>query len=185
MNPKDLRAAVVADFKEKLPPVTDVDALGGRLDEAELKRLCLASPAVRVAVLGADGLESKGGAPYAVFSLAAFVVTGTGNQGEPAEEGALSLVGAVLEVLEGNRFGCDVDKPASVRAENLYSGELDAGHTALWAVTWKQSADVSNNIQAQELDDFLRCFVWEKPDGPTTVEINLSGPTPGAENENA
>ena len=126
MNPKDLRAAVVADFKEKLPPVTDVDALGGRLDEAELKRLCLASPAVRVAVLGADGLESKGGAPYAVFSLAAFVVTGTGNQGEPAEEGALSLVGAVLEVLEGNRFGCDVDKPASVRAENLYSGELDA-----------------------------------------------------------
>lgn len=81
MNPKDLRAAVVADFKEKLPPVTDVDALGGRLDEAELKRLCLASPAVRVAVLGADGLESKGGAPYAVFSLAAFVVNRHGQPG--------------------------------------------------------------------------------------------------------
>lgn len=185
MNLKDLRAAVVADFKEKLPPVTDVDALGGRLDEAELKRLCLASPAVRVAVLGVDGLENKGGSPYATFSLAAFVVTGTGNQGEPAEEGALSLVGALLEALEGNRFGCDVGAPASVRAENLYSGELDAGHTALWAVTWKQAVDVSNNIQSPELDDFLRCFVREKPDGSTTVEINLPGPGPDAENENA
>lgn len=47
-------------------------------------------------------------------------------------------------------------------AENLYSGELDAGHTALWAVTWKQAVDVSNNIQSPELDDFLRCFVREK-----------------------
>lgn len=185
MNPKELRAAVVADLKAKLPPVVDVDALGGRLDETELRRLCLASPAVRVALLGADGLESKGGAPYAVFSLAAFVVAGTGNQGEPAEEGALSLVGAVLEALEGNRFGCDVDKPVSVRAENLYSGDLDAGHTALWAVTWKQAVDVSNNIQVPELDDFLRCFVRENPDGPTTVEVNLPGSMPDAENENA
>lgn len=184
MNPKDLRAAVAVDFKAKLPPAADVDVLGGRLDETELKRLCFASPAVRVALLGVDGLESKGGAPYAVFSFAAFVVTGTGNQGEPAEEGALSLVGALLEALEGNRFGCDVDKPTSVRAENLYSGELDAGHTALWAVTWKQALDVSNNIQSPELDDFLRCFVREKPDGTTTVEINLPGPTPGAEDKN-
>ncbi|WP_288230812.1 hypothetical protein [uncultured Desulfovibrio sp.] len=185
MNPKDFRAAVVADLKAKLPPVVDVDTHSGRIDKAELERLCLASPAVRVALLGVDGLESKGGAPYAPFGLAAFVVTGTGNQGEPAEEGALSLLGAVLDVLEGNRFGCDVEKPTSVRAENLCSGDLDAGHTALWAVTWKQSVDVSNNIQVSELDDFLRCFVRENTDGPTTVEINLPGPTPDAENENA
>lgn len=175
MNPVHLRRAIVADLAVRLPAVS-VQPLGGRLDEAELKRLAVKAPAVLVALMGVDGLESKGGAPHATFSLAAVVVCGTGKKGEPADEGALALAGAVLEALEGNRFGCDVGAPASVRAENLYSGELDAGHSALWAVTWNQAVDVSNNIQKPELDDFLRCYVRELGDGPVTQQIHLPGP---------
>lgn len=175
MNPLDLRRAIVADLAAKLPAVT-VAGLGGRLDEAELARLAVRSPSVHVALMGVDGLGSKGGAPLATFSLAAIIVCGTGKKGEPAEEGALALVGAVLEALEGNRFGCDVEAPASVRAENLYSGDLDAGHSALWAVTWNQGVDVSNNIRRPELDDFLRCYVRETPDGAITQKIDLPGP---------
>lgn len=181
MNPADLRRAIVADLSAKLPAVT-VAPLGGRLDEAELKRLAVRAPGVLVALMGVDGVGSKGGAPHATFSLAAIIVCGTGRKGEPAEEGALALVGGVLEALEGNRFGCDVDAPSTVRAENLYSGELDAGHTALWAVTWNQTVDVSNNIRRPELDDFLRCYVRETPDGAITQKIDLPGPeTPATE----
>ena len=183
MNPVHLRRAIVADLAARLPAVS-VQPLGGRLDEAELKRLAVKVPAVLVALMGVDGLESKGGAPHATFSLAAVVVCGTGKKGEPADEGALALAGAVLEALEGNRFGCDVGVPASVRAENLYSGELDAGHSALWAVTWNQAVDVSNNIQKPKLDDFLRCYVREAGDGPVTQQIHLPGPQ-GPETETA
>lgn len=181
MNPVDLRRAIVADLAAKLPAVT-VEGLGGQLNEAELARLAVRSPSVHVALMGVDGLVSKGGAPLATFSLAAIIVCGTGKKGEPAEEGALALVGGVLEALEGNRFGCDVEAPASVRAENLYSGELEAGHSALWAVTWKQGVDVSNNIKRPELDDFLRCYVREAANGSVTQKLDLPGPT-GPETE--
>ncbi len=178
MRLADFRAAVVQSFAQSLP-LANVAPLGGRLDENELKRIAMRSPAVRVAILGVDGLDNRAG-PQAIFSLAAFVVCGTGRKGEAAEEGALALVGAALEVLEGNRFGC-AGVPNSVRAENLYSGELDAGHAALWAITWKQSLDIGNNIQSPELDDFLRCFVREKEDAPVTSEIHLPGPSAGKE----
>lgn len=173
MKLAEFRSAIVAAFAKKLT-CANVASLGGRLDENELKRIAMRSPAVRVAILGVDGLDNRG-APEAIFSLAAFVVCGTGRKGEAAEEGALALVGAVLEILEGNRFGCDASHPSSVRAENLYSGELDAGHAALWAITWKQGLDIKNNIKSPELDDFLRCFVREKEDGPLSNEIHLPG----------
>lgn len=166
------RDAIVVHLKSSLPAQVSVEAHGGRLDEAEVRRLSLAAPALVVSILGVDGLENRGGS-NAVTSVGVFVVTSVGKKGESPDDAALAITATVLAAISGQRFGCDVATPASVRAENYSSGELQAAHVALWGVTWKAGVDVENALAAPELDDFLRCYVREKTDGPTTVEIHV------------
>lgn len=176
------RDSVVAYLQTVLPPLVDVDTHHGKLDAGEVARVAMASPALRVAALGVDGLENRGGA-RAVMSFGVFVITGVGKKGESPDEAALALVATVLAAIAGQNFGCDAAAPSSVRAENYSSGEMIANNTCLWAVTWKTSLDVENVIAGPKLDDFLRCYVREKPASPATVEIHLpaSGVEPALE----
>lgn len=172
----EYRDAVVARLKAALPPVVDIAVHHGRLDEAEVTRIALAAPAVRVTVLGVDGLDNRGGS-NAGTSVGVFVVTGVGKGGQSPTDAALALVAAVLAAIDGQRFG-DASAPASVRAENYSSGEMAANNTCLWAVTWKAGVDVSNAIAAPVLDDFLRCYVRDRADADPSLTINLPGPWP-------
>lgn len=170
------RKAIVHSLQSIFPQSINIDAFAGQLTQAELARIATAPPALRVAVLGIDGTESKASAPHATLSMAIFVITSTGRNGEPAEAAALKLVGHVLAHTVGNRWGMDASAPTNVRAENCHSGEMSAGNTALWAITFKQSVDISSLLILPELDDFLSCYVTHGtvPDAPTDI-ITLQG----------
>lgn len=170
------RKAIVASLKNTFPESVHVDSFAGQLTQAELTRIAAATPALRVAVLGIDGTESKASAPHATLSMAIFVITSTGRNGEPAEVAALKLVGHVLAHSVGNRWDMDASAPTNVRAENCHSSEMSAGNSALWAVTFKQSVDISASLILPELDDFLSCYVTHgtNPDAPTDI-ITLQG----------
>lgn len=169
------RDAIVSHLIASLPAGVAVKPHGTRLDEAAVRRLSLQAPALAVSILGVDGLERKGGS-NAVTSVGVFIVTTVGRKGESPDDAALALTAAVLAAIEGHRFGCDVASPASVRAENYTSGELQAAHVALWGVTWKAGVSVDNAISGPALDAFLRCYIHEKPQGPPALEITLPGP---------
>ena len=174
-----LRANIAAHLRDRLPPVVTVMELSNTADAAALNRLSMASPAVGVEIVGTDGLTVKGGSPYVNASVGVSVVCtptlDADGTGKDATEAALALVTLVMANLADQTFGLDAGRPDSVRATNLTDGEIETDGTALWAITWKQSLDVSNVITRPDLDDFLRCFVREKTDGDPTIEIHLPG----------
>ena len=175
-----LRANIAAHLRDRLPSVVTVMELSNTADAAALNRLSMASPAVGVEIVGTDGLTVKGGSPYVNASVGVSVVCtptlDADGTGKDATEAALALVTLVMAHLADQTFGLDAGRPDSVRSTNLTDGEIDTDGTALWAITWKQSLDVSNVITRPDLDDFLRCFVREKADGDPTIEIHLPGP---------
>ncbi|WP_022655556.1 hypothetical protein [uncultured Desulfovibrio sp.] len=170
------RAAVAAYLQKRLPAAVTVLELDDSLDEAELQRLCLSTPSVGVEVVGFDGVELKGRAPYVTVNMGVSVVAGPGKDGQPPSAAVLVLVTLVAGIIADQRFGMDCTRPESVRATNITSGDQATNNVAMWALTWKQAVDVSHVIDWPELDDFLRCFVREKPDGPVTIESHLPGP---------
>ncbi|MGE4310289.1 hypothetical protein [Desulfovibrio sp.] len=174
-----LRANIATHLRNTLPPMVTVMELANTADATALDRLSMASPAVSVEIVGTDGLTVKGGAPYVNVSIAVSVVCtptlDADGTGKDATEAALALVTLVMANLADQTFGLDAGRPDSVRATNLTDGEIETDGTALWAITWKQSMDVSNVITRPDLDDFLRCFVREKTDGDPTIQIHLPG----------
>ena len=177
------RAAIAAHLKKNLPKSVTVLELGNSLDDAELQRLCLAAPSVGVEILGADGAELKGRSPYVTINVGVSVVSGPGRNGESADSAVLAMVAVVTGVIANQRFGMDCMPPESVRATNITSGDQATNNVALWTVTWQQAVDVSNVITWPELDDLLRCFVREKPDGDVTIATHLPGPSKEEDHE--
>lgn len=175
------RAAIAAHLKATLPPSVTVCELGNSLDEAELQRLCLATPGVGVEILGADGAELVGRSPYVTINVGLSLVSGPGCDGQPADSAVLVLAALVMAAVADQRFGLDCLRPESVRATNITSGDQATNNVALWTITWKQALDVSHVIARPELDDFLRCFTREKADGPVTIATHLPGPLAGEE----
>ena len=176
------RAAIAAHLREHLPPSVTVCELGNSLDDAEMRRLCLAAPGVGVEILGADGAELVGRSPYVTINVGLSLVSGPGCDGQPADSAVLVLAALVMAAVADQRFGLDCMRPESVRATNITSGDQATNNVALWTVTWKQAVDVSHVITWPELDDFLRCYTREKKDGPVTIETHLPGASAGKEN---
>lgn len=174
-----LRTNIAAHLRANLPDMVTVLELDNTADAAALARLSMASPAVGVEIVGTDGLTVLGGAPYATASIGISIVctpqVDANGEVKDATQAALVLVTLVLAHIADQRFELVSGKPESVRATNLTDGDIETNGTALWAVTWKQSLDVSNVIKRPDLDDFLRCFLWEKADGRPTIEIHLPG----------
>lgn len=174
-----LRTNIAAHLRVNLPDMVTVLELDNTADAAALDRLSMASPAVGVEIVGTDGLNVMGGAPYATANIGVSVVCtpqiGEDGVAKDATQAALALVTLVLGHIADQHFELVSGKPESVRATNLTDGDIETNGTALWAVTWKQSIDVSNVIKRPDLDDFLRCFVHEKTGGKPTIEIHLPG----------
>ncbi|KAF5074248.1 hypothetical protein DSECCO2_183550 [anaerobic digester metagenome] len=174
-----LRTNIAAHLRANLPDMVTVLELDNTADAAALERLSMASPAVGVEIVGTDGLNVMGGAPYATASIGVSVVCtpqiDADGVAKDATQAALALVTLVLGHIADQHFELVSGKPESVRATNLTDGDIETNGSALWAVTWKQSIDVSNVIERPDLPDFLRCFVREKTDGKPTIEIQLPG----------
>lgn len=170
----DIRKAVAAVLAELLG--VKVEPHGGRFDLQALKSVATRTPAVFVACLGMSGVEEKGSEISADVAWAAFVVTGD-KPGKPRDESALALAHALVTHIPGNRWGLDESesRPAQIRADNLYSADLDKHGVAMWAIGWRQRMVIDAGSVA--LDDFLAAYVTTAPagaeDGAPALETNV------------
>jgi len=138
----DALAAVTAGIEAAIgDPRVDVASHPGRFTEAELERLILKQRAVRVGIEQVAELQTQGpGQVRAQILFAAFVVCGD-SLAAPRHQAALALTDTLLAALPYQRWGVSyltAVLPASLRADNLYSGEINARGVALWALSWQQ-----------------------------------------------
>lgn len=147
----DLRTAVLADLKAKLPGLRSAAVHGGRFDLEELKRYSAQAPALRVAVLGAPSLADTGDERTDVdATLVAYVLTTDAPQ-LPRDVAALNLCEVLLAYIPHKRWGLqDIGAPERVSASNLYDGGLDRQAVALWAVSWSQRVRLGESVFAED-----------------------------------
>ncbi len=134
----DTRAAVVSDVEAFLPDLQECIAHPGRFNAEELQLFVARPPAVRIAVLGiASGTRTPDDALRVVASFAAFIVTGDAP-GLPRDAAAINLVEAVAGRVNTRIWNEACEPAENIRAENLYSSQVNNNNLALWAVTWGQ-----------------------------------------------
>lgn len=174
-----LRIAIVNGIKAKLPTLKDCKPHPGRFSLAELKATAAKTPAVRVACLGISEIRPVAAGVEAVTQWAAFIITGDRPQ-LPRDSGALTLIAALMPFIPLNCWGLDdeVDSARQVRADNLFSREIDANGVALWAVSWRHEVTLGE-VDPEALDDFMRLHgaLEIAEDAPAAeLEIDLPGP---------
>jgi len=80
----ELREAIVTRLKEAMPKEVDVAGHPGVIDTAELGRLCMAAPALRVSVLKVLGVDRARGNDAAELQIGVYIVAGAGKGGAGA-----------------------------------------------------------------------------------------------------
>ena len=158
MTLADLRAAIIADLQTRLSQNVKVEGHGGRFSADELQRYGAKAPTVLVAILGLGELTASGSTVDASVACAALVVT-SDRPSLPRDLGALAIVTTLAPALPGNAFALDVSGATNVRADNLYSAQVDKLGVALWALTWRQPGVTLNALDPAALDDFLMLHV--------------------------
>lgn len=143
----DLRQAIAMQIGEWLPKA-DCDTAPGRMNEDEIKKMAVKTPAIRVACLGMPKAEAVGdGEVDRDVAFAAYILT-TDKPQLPRDTAALRMVEDLLLRLPGLRWGqANVHAIAegAVTGENLYSSKLNGTGVALWAVVWTQKVRMGDN----------------------------------------
>ena len=173
-----LRTAIDGAVKAALPTVKSVKPHGGRFTLEEIRRIAAQTPSVRIALLGLNSIgQTTGSEVRALAVVAVFVLT----RDAPAvhrDVAALALVEVLVKLVPGNVWGlADVDAPNDVRADNLFSTQLDKVGVALWAVNWRQEIELGV-FDETALDDFATFNatfdIGETPNTPKT-DIQIEG----------
>lgn len=164
MTLNDLLMSICSQIKTWLPDLKTCEPHGGRFDKNEIKRVSGRAPAVYVAVLATGRPEPVGtGEQDVPVTFAAYAVA--------IDKPKLSKAVAALNITEllvtriyaqqwgrpEHVFGAG---PASSR--NLYSGVIATKGVALWAVTWRQTVRVGDDV-----------FVTDLP-MPSTLYLGIS-----------
>lgn len=176
----DFRASIIGHLKDTAVGITENCAPhGGRFTQAELKRLAVKTPAILVACLGLVDIEDNtGGSVDVMASWGAFVVTAD-RPGVSRDAGALAILTALTQKVPGNKWGRgDVGYPERVRADNLYSGQVEAAGVAMWAVTWQQGITLGG-LDASTLDIFATLhadYDLAQPDGQIDASDTVTLP---------
>ena len=158
MSLQGVRASIVDRLQSALGGAARAKAHGGRFSLAELKRHAVQGPAVLVACLGVVKLTPAAAGVEALCAWGAFVVCAD-KPLLPRDAAALGLVSAMLPLVPGQTWERDdVDQPRQVRADNLYTSELDKEGVALWALTWQQEITLGQ-VDPATLDAFLTAHV--------------------------
>ena len=167
-----LRAAIVSGIKAGVPALETCAAHGGRFDLTELKRYAAKAPAALIACLGGKTINTGGSISTALKWACIIVTKSTPTAGRDAQ--AMTIAEAITELIEGNRWGLTTThNPDGIRAENLYSGGLDAKGVAVWGVTWDQANDHTPIVWA-DLDAFKQ-FCSEVDMAPPDGQIDIEG----------
>ena len=147
MTPSEIQAAIVAALAARYPAFT-VEPHGGSFTEREMPLLLAKAPCLLVACIGGTNLAPAGMDRSAgtdrwrgdlTFVLYVFGAD-TATDGRAAL--ALDTVFDVLTWLPDQNWGFSharVANRASIRADNLYTGQVNLLRVAVWGLTWTQS----------------------------------------------
>ncbi len=146
----ELLAAICSALSRLLPELTVCAPRDGRFDAAELRRAAVRAPAIYVACLGAPRVHTAAADAqvYADLQLAIYIVT-TNAPGLPRGSAARNLADALLVYIPRARWDTDgIGAAEQLRADNLYSTELDERGAALWSLTWTQRLRLGTAAEA-------------------------------------
>ena len=155
-----VREAVAAHLKAAMPKEVYVAVPPGVVDEAEIARVCLKSPALLVTILNVLSVDRERGRTGANLRFGVYLVTAPGRAGRRPDDMALAVLPRVLSAVDGEDWDLPeiLTRPDKLRADNLYSGKLgNIGLLALWGISWEQYALLPEETQKGDLADFLRC----------------------------
>lgn len=149
---RDLSHAIVARLRQRLPSVRSIELHGGTFDEADLKRMAVDAPCLRLAATGvARAQRNPSGLIELPVNYALVVITrdsaqaGVGVTSRDAAAEALAC--AAMLIIDRARWGLNlVGAPRDLAARNEYSGRLDATGVALWQITWTQAIGLGEQI---------------------------------------
>ena len=155
-----LREAVADRLKRDMPECVHVGTSPGAVDEAEIARVCLKSPALLVSILDVLSVDHAGGASAANLRMGVYLITAPGRTGLSPDSAALAILPGVLARIDGEDWDLPevVSRPDRLRADNLYSGKLgNIGLLALWGVSWEQRVKLPDAGPDEDVAEFLRC----------------------------
>lgn len=155
-----VREAVAARLKEAMPKEVYVAVAPGDVDETEIARVCVKSPALLVTVLNVLSVDRKRGRSGANLRFGVYLVTAPGRTGHRPDNVALAVLPRVLYAVDGENWDLPevLTRPDKLKAENLYSGKLgNIGLLALWGISWEQYVLLPEEKESEDLAEFLRC----------------------------
>ena len=155
-----LRDAVAERLKRDMPECVHVGTSPGAVDEAEIARVCVKSPALLVSVLDVLSVDRAGGTSAANLRMGVYLITAPGRTGLSPDSAALAILPGVLACIDGEDWDLPevMSRPDRLRADNLYSGKLgNIGLLALWGVSWEQRVKLPDAGPDEDIAEFLRC----------------------------
>ena len=156
-----VREAVAAKLKAAMPKEVYVAVAPGDVDETEIARVCVKSPALLVTVLNVLSVDRERGRSGANLRFGVYLVTAPGRTGRRPDNVALAILPRVLYAVDGEDWDLPevLTRPDKLRADNLYSGKLgNIGLLALWGISWEQYVLLPEETgQEGDLAEFLRC----------------------------
>lgn len=149
---KSMRDTLAAQVKD----LAQVHEYGGRFSAADARRFATLSPSVVIAALNVRSSTVEGDVHVVNVQWGAYLLVAD-TKTAPRHAIALTLLELLLGVVRPDQRWGDVhaQQITEVRADNLYSPELDSAGVGLWAITWLQPYDV-NAFNTSALEDFLR-----------------------------
>ena len=156
-----VREAVAAQLKAAMPKEVYIATSPGVVDETEIARVCLKSPALLVSILDVLSVDRECGRTGANLRFGVYLVTAPGRTGRRPDDMALAILPGVLYAVDGEDWNLSevLTRPDKLRADNLYSGKLgNIGLLALWGISWEQYVALPEETgQDGDLAEFLRC----------------------------
>lgn len=144
MNYLDIRNEVVLQIKKyfdsrlesNLESKMHVEASAGTLNEEEIRRMFIKTPAIYVS-LSEINIENE------YLSFVAYVVV-RANQKDKIYDNGLLISGALLSCIRNLDSGSFGYSTSDISAQCLYSASLDKINACLWALSWKLKIRVAS-----------------------------------------
>jgi hypothetical protein len=140
MNPSAIQDAIVVGLEARYPAFT-VEPHGGNLVEREVPMLLSKAPALLLAITGFRDVAVYDGGRWAATFTFSLVVLGKDTATDARDDLAVDAVFDLLPWLPYQRWGLNEalpPDPASLTADNLYTGSLNNLRIALWGLRWSQ-----------------------------------------------
>ena len=142
LTPSAIHSAIVAALATRYPALT-VEAHGGSFTERELPLLLSKAPAILAACTRIAGLETYPNNSHWQADLGfALYVFGADTVTTDRDVLALDTVFDLLTWVPHQRWSvpeAQIIDPASLTADNLYTGQVNLLRVAVWGLTWTQT----------------------------------------------